>query len=443
METYYGIWLDKWREQHGVSMVLATHPDNEDLYRWEGGVWRNITPKFARVLLVETSWSLSRHAVEETLFEATNRARYLTGDRYDLGSREPRINFRNGVLHLRSGDLHPHGDPWNTINQVPHDYVADLDDLELEAITLPLDSYLRERVAQDTAEAGVLWQVLGRVLLPGNPSQTCVILQGPGGSGKSTVLGLMADLIGADNLGALSLTQLGSRFAASRLHGTTANIAGDVAGGVVASYELILSIVGGDSITADRKYRNPLAFTWDGLLILATNGRLSLPAGAGSESGWWRRAVYIDMPYVVPAGERRNADELRRTIAPDLDHVATRAARELRSAWLAGTVPVVTESMAKSSAAARSTGDTVTDWAEDRLVPSIGAVVTGKDAYRDYTEWCSFFGHNPRGHRAFYADLGSVLTRHGWGERIEGRDSTSRATFGGVSLPGHRVWSAS
>lgn len=421
-------------------MQLATHPDTDDLYRWEKGVYRNLRPTWARTVMTEASASASEHQVRESLFQATHRAPYLAGDRHGLDSETPRINFRNGVLDLATGELRPHGEPWNTTNQIPLDYLADVDEFDLEVNTLALDSFFGRSMAKDTVEARVPWQILGSAMCPGNPSQVFVVLQGPGGSGKSTFVGLLVDVLGEENVSTLTLKQLGDRFAAVGLHGVLANVAGDVAGGIVGAYELILSIIGGDKITADRKHRDPLAFDWDGLLIFATNGQLILPVGAGSESGWWRRALYLDMPHAVPVDQRVTARELRESIAPDLNMVATRAARELRTAWLAGPIPTRTQSMAQASAAARTSGNTVADWADDRLTPHAEGEVKGPKAYQDYKSWCDYYGHPPRGHRKFYDDLAATLSQRGWGQRTPGRDSTSRALFAGVTLATQAVW---
>lgn len=434
-------WRELWKKRQGLSMLLATHPDTEDLHRWEGGVWQNITPRFARTLITETGLSLSIHAVKEALFQATNLAPYLDGDRHGLDSEEPWINFTNGVYDLASGELWPHTTPWNTTCQIPHQYRDDLDLTDIELDTMPLDLYMRERVAKDTGDAGVLWQLLGSAMLPGNPSQTFTILQGPAGSGKGTYLSLLRDVIGPENVSALTLAQLDGPKLSAGLNGTLANIAGDVNGGVVPAYELILNVTGGDLINADRKYRTPIAFIWDGLLILATNGRLILPAGAGSEAGWWRRAIYIDMPHAVTEGHHISANDLREQIAPDLGTVATRAAHAVHVAWHSGRVPTVTDSMNRSRATARTSGDSVTDWAEDRLCQNPDGQMVGKNAYRDYSEWCEYYGHEPRNVQRFYGDLDSVLSRRGWGERIDGRSNTSRVTFAGVNLDSRKVWS--
>jgi putative DNA primase/helicase len=148
---------------------------------------------------------------------------YLRARLPSLGDEPPErssINCRNGLLDWRSGELKPHSPNVVSINQLPVAW-------QPQAACPAIMRFLAETIPWDALD--LIEELFGYALYPANPYRKAVMLLGPGGNGKSTLLGLFRGLLGNANVAAVSLQQLGEdRFAAADLFGKLANICGDL-----------------------------------------------------------------------------------------------------------------------------------------------------------------------------------------------------------------------
>lgn len=437
-------WFTKWEETHGEPMRLCVDPENLDLWRWEHGVYVNLTPTpqtWHHCIAGETGEFIRPARAQELHWHAgATKARRLDGyERHDLNGAEPWINLASGVVDLRTGQHRPHGEEWLTTHQVPHEYIED--EVQVQRETKALHDWMTLAMGAETAE--VMWTLFGYALVGGNPGQLLVILQGPGGSGKGTLSNVLRTLLGEGGYSSLSLGKVGGRFTSHLLHRTPVNICGDVVGGVVPRYGDLLALTGGDPVHADRKGRDGFEFRWDGLLVMATNDTLSLPKGASSRTGWWRRALYIDVEHPpVPLGERLNSRAMLDRIMPNPSAAASRAVRAISEAVQkdAGALVQPSTAMQQAAARARLTGDVVADWAMVRLEQAHGQQVEASDAWADFQVWAIHNGITyPHGSRRFYGDLETVVQREGLGHRDDTRTATSRCRFVGVQLGGPQL----
>lgn len=429
--------LAEWREAHreatGSELLIAVDPETWTIHRWTGSVWEDIHRELTRIVFQETGHSVGKREADDLLQHVENMGTLLTGDRHELGSAQPWINFANGVYDLSTGELHPHGEVWNSVNQIPWEFTGD--NPETYNRSEPLNWFLIERATGE--DHAFLWQLLGAALLPGNPREHLYILSGPSGSGKSTYLEILRRATGPSNVETLNLSQLRDRFSPGYLHGALANVAGDVNGGTVKAYELLLGLTGGDQISADIKYRDRVKFSWDGKLLLATNGILTPPSSAGVLNGWWRRAQTIRFPYQVPEGERVSKRELMERIAPDeaMPAIVSRAAITLSAALREGHALEPTYGMRQAGLEVQMDGSSTRAWAKDRLLPDSIGSMKGRLLYEDYVEWCEAYGRKHFGARKFYTELEVVLPEIvPGGHRRQGRASESRAMFAGIKF---------
>ena len=86
-----------------------------------------------------------------------------------------------------------------------------LDEVELDATT--------QMVVQEWA---------GLLLLPETRIQKCLMLVGDGANGKSVLLLILREMLGADNVSSLEISELFDRFKLYRLENKLANISTDV-----------------------------------------------------------------------------------------------------------------------------------------------------------------------------------------------------------------------
>jgi putative DNA primase/helicase len=212
------------------------------------------------------------------------------------------INVPNGLLHWRAPEA-PH--------LVDHDPEA-LSTVQLPvewdpAATCPaFDAFLAGAVDPDDLQR--VWEMIGYLVMSGNPLQRMFLLNGPGGNGKGVLLGVIGALLGKQNTVAVSLHSfVNNRFAPARLLGRLANICGDIPAAYIEDTAKIKELAGQDRIDAEEKGRDPFSFEFWGKSIFSCNG---LPGSADGSAGWLRRWEIISFPNAPKRPDRGLRDRL-------------------------------------------------------------------------------------------------------------------------------------
>ena len=132
------------------------------------------------------------------------------------------INFKNGMLDVKTGEMHPHDPSYYSINQIPWEY-------ELETRK---NSYCNSegflKSALDPEDRKTLFQFVGLAMTTMTSFQNFLVLLGEGGNGKSVLISVVEHLIGRENISSASLQELTQRFTGARLFGKTLNSCADI-----------------------------------------------------------------------------------------------------------------------------------------------------------------------------------------------------------------------
>jgi putative DNA primase/helicase len=218
---------------------------------------------------------------------------------------------------------------------------------------------------------------------PDMSRQRAVLFQGPGGNGKSTLLGALGGFIGRQNISTLTLHRLESdRFATSALVGRLANICADLPGADLEGTSMFKAIVGGDRIPAERKYLPAFEFTPHCRLVFSAN---HLPRSPDASPAFFDRWVVIPCTRQLRGsrGERPQADILAELELPvvlsGLLNLALAALPGLREHGF---------SESDSTRASRDEFREITDpfsvWLQRSTVTSSDAYVVKEDLLRAY-----------------------------------------------------------
>lgn len=185
----------------------------------------------------------------------------------------------NGLVHVPTRTLYPHtptfyvhhsiGFAFNREAPEPAGWLAFLDELW----------------PGDHETIGALQELFGYIVAGDTRQQKMFLLVGPKRSGKGTIARILKALIGAHNVAGPTLAGLATNFGLSPLIGKQVAIVADArlkASDTSVVTERLLSISGEDTLTVDRKYKDP----WTGqipsrVLILSNElPRLSDSSGA-------------------------------------------------------------------------------------------------------------------------------------------------------------------
>ncbi len=192
------------------------------------------------------------------------------------------LNCRNGLLRLRDRQLLPHSPKHLSTSQIPVTF-------DPQAICPAIEKFISQVFPEDTKLLG--YEIPGWLMLPITSIQKAVLLNGGGGNGKSTYLNLLCRFIGEQNYSSLPLHKLESdRFAASRLIGKLANICPDLPTESLAGTSVFKAITGGDTITAEYKFRDSFDFEPFARLVFSSN---SLPQSNDNSQGFFDRWVVV------------------------------------------------------------------------------------------------------------------------------------------------------
>ena len=196
------------------------------------------------------------------------------------------INFQNGFYDPIQHELVPHDPKYLAVNQVAHSYDPDAD---------PEGQHVRkwlEGIANPD-DLEMLLQYAGYCMTRDTRQQKFLILRGSGGTGKSTLIRLIEEVVGAENVSNISLSQLSQRFAAFNLLGKLVNSCADLEITALEDTSIIKKILGEDRISAEAKGKDAISFRNYSKLIFSTN---ELPIVRSERTnGFYRRLLVLTM----------------------------------------------------------------------------------------------------------------------------------------------------
>lgn len=187
----------------------------EAIYSYTGHFYQHITAENLRRLIM----ALCRSQVES---EGNSR---LVEEVYRLLMVEPTIcekpeqissylvSFTNGVLDLKTGQLHPHDPRFNTYYEIDAKYAA------FSQAHPVFDKFVMSLTRGDPDMALRILEIIGYCLVPDTKGKVFFVFQGVPDSGKSVLAAFIRGCFNNDATVAMDILSLGERFAASSLIG--------------------------------------------------------------------------------------------------------------------------------------------------------------------------------------------------------------------------------
>jgi putative DNA primase/helicase len=185
---------------------------------------------------------------------------WLEGDRTSPIIAGEVVPLANGILRFSTRELQPHTPALFEQHVLPFDYDPKALDPQRWL------SFLDQLWGDDEGSKQALAEWFGYVLSNDTSQQKMYLLVGPKRSGKGTIARVLTGLLGAHNAAAPTLAGLTQNFGLQPLVGRPLAVVSDARLGSRAdnmvAVERLLSISGEDTLTIDRKYRDP----WTGRL---------------------------------------------------------------------------------------------------------------------------------------------------------------------------------
>ena len=330
-----------------------------------------------------------------------------------------RIPLKIGSLVI-SGKAQPNLEPHSTENGnkyvLPFEYAPEAE--------CPIFFAFLDSLDFDDETEALLQEVFGYFFLPMKALnlQKCVFFYGPGANGKSTMANLLFYMLGGTkNCSTLRVDQLNG-FELARVLDKPVNIGAEVTSGKnFIDTQVLKSIVSGDPLTINRKYKDPIDYVPETKFLFTVN---ALPNVSDSSHGFARRLLVIEFNRIIPV-------ELQD------EHLLEKLVKEASGIfnWVLLGVASLLEDNAFTSTRQSdlivevyyTENNPIYLWMDGNLSYEKGGFEDTERLYSKYKFWAIKYGFSPLSMTNFAKELKKVLTEHlGWDVSSKRKSSGDR-----------------
>lgn len=285
----------KLLEHFNETSPFKTIADMKSVYVFNGTHYENVTP----IQIKGFAEDNFRPAPDEEIRrEFLNKvlANNIATRAFFTGTTENRINFKNGVLDLETEVVSPHSAEFGFRGVLPYDY-------DPKARCPFFSKWLLGVMMGDRNLVKIIQEFMGYIVR-GGPYKyhKALWLGGVGRNGKSTLVDLSKELIGAGNYSTISIKSLvGDRFVGSDLDGKIANFSEETSPQELADSGPFKNLTGDGDISAQKKYGDPFHFRNRAKLIMTYN---QIPDLKDLSAGMLSRPIIIPFKKIIKEGEQ-------------------------------------------------------------------------------------------------------------------------------------------
>jgi putative DNA primase/helicase len=289
------------------------------------------------------------------------------------------VAFANGLLHLPTRKLIQHTPALFSMNALPFKY-------EVAAIA-PLQwiHFLNTLWPDDKESIATLQEMFGLFLTGETRHQKAFLMVGPKRSGKGTIARVLTHLLGQANVCGPTLGSISQNFGMAPLIGkrlaviSDARLSGKVDQQVIV--ERLLAVTGEDSITIDRKFREPWTGRLETRFLILTN---EVPKLSDSSGAMASRFVPLILQRSFYGNEDHGLTDKLLTEMPGILKWALDGWDRLakRSHFI---VPNSSRAVQQEM---EDIGSPVSAFLRDRCTIYVSGAVACADLYTAWLEWC-------------------------------------------------------
>lgn len=309
-----------------------------------------------------------------------------------LNEHNGHCNIRSGMLELDTLKLKEHHKDHLSTIQLPINY-------NLNATCERWLQFLDEIFEGDSQRIAIVQEFTGLCLVPDTSFQKAIIMVGEGANGKTTLIQVLEELLGRENISSVALADLGNEFHRVRLHGKLVNIASEIDPKTLEKSDYFKSIVTGDTISAARKHKDAFDFRPAVRLIFACN---RLPRVRDTSHGFYRRLIIL--PF-----ERRfegdNADRhLKKKLLAELDGIFLWALRGLQHLYQQGHF-TESETVDEALSAYKRYNNPLMAFVQDSCEIDPNATTNKDTLYSEYQKYSEKYGYSAFAKESFFREL--------------------------------------
>ena len=406
---------ERFLQAHSEEVRWA--PELSSYYTWSGAWWEEDRAERVQGLALHVIDELRGWVAEASGDEFRRRAAH-----YSASSRASRVEAmlevarprlvvsveeldsfpyllacRNGEVDLRTGELHP-SDPAHLLTRgVDVEY-------DPEARSERWERFLGTTFDQDPDLIGFIQRAIGYTATGIVREHVALVWYGSGANGKSTLLGVVQDL-----LGDLALTAPEGLFTQSQHEPHPERIASLRGRRLVTCYELenramlaeglVKTLTGGDRLSARELYGRRFDFAPTHTVVIVTNHK---PRVRGTDESIWRRLRLVPFDHTI-APQDQDGDLRRRLVA---EHSSAILAWMVKGAvaWYSDGLGE-TAKVTRATAEYRASQDTFSAFLEECTEDSPRARTPVGELWQVWRQWCEATGERPGRQQSFTGAL--------------------------------------
>ncbi len=266
----HNLFTDYLRREYNIILI------NKTLHAYIDGVYIGGTYEIERLIV--------KHIPTLTKAKRSEVLALLQITAHETQLSEPdKIVVNNGLLNLKTLDLEPFTPDYIALNKIPIDYNPD-------AASPVVDHVLNKICCKDTKLRLLVEEMVGYPLLRRPEMGKCFILTGKGSNGKSTLLDMITEMLGDNNISSIGMEELEQRFKTAEIVGKLANIGDDISNGYMAENSKFKKLVTGEPIMVEKKGVDPYKIKNYGKLIFSAN---EVPRVNDTSNGLSRRLILV------------------------------------------------------------------------------------------------------------------------------------------------------
>lgn len=266
---------------------FISHVSNE-IYYYSNGIYHTQGKDLIKQKCREywESIGIMTSDIAEIISIIEDKTKILSEDgNQDIFDREyTKIILKNGYFDLDVMRFMPHDSTIFALIKHPIFY----DD----TVECPkFDKFLDSCFDGDEVRISQIWEMMALCLIKKSIIQKGFVNYGTGSNGKSTLLDILTSLIGMSNISTIPMQEFQkNQFMGSDLRAKVANISADGGTEPLKNTGLIKSVLGGDHLRCEEKYRKAFNFKPYSTLIFTFN---ELPSVNDSSDGFARKIQTI------------------------------------------------------------------------------------------------------------------------------------------------------
>lgn len=286
------------------------------------------------------------------------------------------VCFKNGFYNPVDNSMVELSPTYRAVNQIPHEFHPE-DNPSGENI----ENWFSHIFKTDKQREMVL-QYAGLCMNRDTRQQKFLVLKGSGGTGKSTLIHLIENAVGVENISNISLSELTQRFGCFALMGKLMNSCADLEVKALEDVSTLKKILGEDILRAEQKGRDAVFFKSYAKLIFSAN---ELPVINDERSnGFYRRLLIFNMN-TIPVKKDMN---FFNRINGEIDYFIKIVMSELRRLYQQGYI-TETEDSVNSVQQLREDSDSVEAFLSERTVMSCSGKIQRVALFNSYDRYCS------------------------------------------------------